>query len=199
MIMGVNIFLQKVVTRHTSLQNRQRSQDLRPILSEIMGYNKTNVELYNFKYGHKMEIKGWEMYCKRMIESGHVNMEVALCGLYIDKSEVYLGASPDLLASCDCHGQGLVEFKSPVVKDTIIDDTFCHNLPYLDDQLKLKQTHDYYYQCQGQMALTGRKWCDFVIVLPTNIYVEQITFDEIFWLETKPKLSAFLKKMSFMK
>jgi hypothetical protein len=28
---------------------------------------------------------------------------------------------------------------------------------------KLKKNHEYYDQVQGQMGLTGTKWCDFVV------------------------------------
>ena len=50
-----------------------------------------------------MELKRRDMCCKQMIESGHVDVKVKLCGLYVDKCDVYLNGRPDLLTSCECH------------------------------------------------------------------------------------------------
>ena len=57
---------------------------------------------------------------------------------------------------------------------------------------KLSRTHIYYSQVQGQMAIGGRTWCNFVIYTEKGISVERISFDELFW-ETKllPKLVQY--------
>ena len=47
--------------------------------------------------------------------------------------------------------------------------------------LALKVTHECYYQVQGQMALTGAKWCDFIIYTKKGVSVQTIRFDEPFW------------------
>ena len=31
-----------------------------------------------------------------------------------------------------------------------------------DNGIKLKENHNYYYQVQGLMGITGLKWCDFL-------------------------------------
>ena len=50
-----------------------------------------------------------------------------------------------------------------------------------EQHLKLKPTHIYYSQIQGQMAITERSWCDFVIYTEKGISVERIPFDAEFW------------------
>lgn len=43
---------------------------------------------------------------------------------------------------------------------------FCYKLATQPDEtstVELKHTHPYYAQIQGQLAVTERKWCDFVI------------------------------------
>lgn len=56
--------------------------------------------------------------------------------------------------------------------------------------IKHKRTHPYYGQ--GQMAITERKWCDFVIYTSKGISLERIRFDEEFWKKILlPKLILF--------
>ncbi len=58
--------------------------------------------------------------------------------------------------------------------------------------IELKDTHNYYAQVQGQMAITERKWCDFVIYTSKGISIERIRFNEEFWKNTfLPKLTSF--------
>ena len=56
---------------------------------------------------------------------------------------------------------------------------------------KLKHTHNYYYQVQGQLAITGRLWCDFIIYTAKDICVERILFDSEFWSSMEAKLVDF--------
>ena len=60
-----------------------------------------------------------------------------------------------------------------------------------DGTLALKVTHEYYYQVQGQMALTGAKWCDFIIYTKKGVSVQRICFDEQFWKAQVRLLSSF--------
>ena len=32
-----------------------------------------------------------------------------------------------------------------------------------DNGIRLKENHNYYYQVQGLMGITGLKWCDFCV------------------------------------
>ena len=58
--------------------------------------------------------------------------------------------------------------------------------------LQLRRSHVYYCQTQGQMAITKRKWCDFVIYTTKGIAVQTIEFDPVFWTdELLPKLVTF--------
>lgn len=48
--------------------------------------------------------------------------------------------------------------------------------------LKLKINHDYYYQVQCQLALTGLEWCDFFSYInDTTFFCERIMFDPFFF------------------
>ena len=110
-----------------------------------------------------------------------------------------MGASPDGVVHDPSFENpfGLVEVKCP---DSFRDVTpheaaksekfFC----CLDkaNKLKPKRTHKYYCQVQGQMAITERAWCDFVVYTETGLSIERILFDAVFWNnDLLPKLTAF--------
>ena len=57
---------------------------------------------------------------------------------------------------------------------------------------KLKETHHYYAQIQGQMAIGERPWCDFVINTFKDTTIQRVSFDLQYWLEKLlPKLQSF--------
>ena len=45
-----------------------------------------------------------------MEKERHINLKVKKCGLIVG-TDVYVGASPDGLVSCNCHGEGVLEIK----------------------------------------------------------------------------------------
>ena len=58
--------------------------------------------------------------------------------------------------------------------------------------LALRRTHTYFAQVQGQMAIGGRPWCDFVIFTTQGISVERVKYDALYWKNTLvPKLTKF--------
>ena len=94
---------------------------------------------------------------------------------------------------------GLLEVKCPAsANDTLLKD-LCHKsnffLNFSDtNNFQLKTNHNYYYQVQGQMHITKRAWCDFVVWSPceTNLHVERILYKPQIWEKTMyPKLEQF--------
>ena len=69
---------------------------------------------------------------------------------------------------------------------------FC--LEWREGDLKLKTRHRYCYQVQMQLAVTGLKWCDFVVWSSVSYTVDRVLFDHTFWNATKPKLLNFYHK-----
>ena len=117
-----------------------------------------------------------------------------------------MGASPDGLVTDPSEQQpyGLVEIKCPAraEKLSLLDlctkkeykSTFC--LQYINDTYKLKKRNIYYYQIQGQLHITRRSWCDFVLWTPTtnvdNLFVERVYYDDALWRNTiYPQLYRF--------
>jgi len=75
---------------------------------------------------------------------------------------------------------GLVEVKCPYSYRHVTPQEACRFCSTLvtttnrEELLKLRHEHLYYSQVQGQMAITGRKWCDFVIFTEKGLSVERI-------------------------
>ena len=62
----------------------------------------------------------------------------------------------------------------------------------MDGKLKLKESHYYYAQVQGQMAVGERPWCDFVVFTLKGISVERIRYNQEYWKDKLlPKLTSF--------
>ena len=101
------------------------------------------------------------------MDVNHHNSKISKAGLFLHPRHPFLGATPDAMVCCDCHGQGILEVKCPFClceKDIIEaseDKSFC--LVNAGGQLQLKKDHAYFYQVQLQLLLTGVKYCDFVV------------------------------------
>ena len=123
-------------------------------------------------------------------QEGHV-IKVKTCGLIINPKFPYLAASPDGIVDLDVIESGLFECKN-ILKDKPITffkvaesvKGFC--LTKLNSQLKLKRTHQYYFQCQGQLNIANMPWVDFVVRSqnPNQFFVERIFRDSDFWDKT---------------
>ncbi|KAE8751166.1 hypothetical protein FOCC_FOCC002250 [Frankliniella occidentalis] len=138
------------------------------------------------------------------------------CGLYIDPKWPFLATTPDRLLGTE----GLIEVKC-IFPGTLARrkvDNFraaaslkgkekgnlglC--LELVDGQLRLKRSHAYYYQIQGQLAITGRQYCMLVVFTDSalidnwkgarvvDLFVEKIARDVELWDDKMvPKLTTF--------
>ncbi|CAG9763511.1 unnamed protein product [Ceutorhynchus assimilis] len=102
-------------------------------------------------------------------------VKISQCGLFIDKKNYYLGASPDGLIG----DTQLMEVKCPY--------SICNMNPaeaikekklafaeFVDNEFHLKRNHNYYYQIQGQLAIADKQMCYFVVWSPHGMVVEEI-------------------------
>lgn len=99
--------------------------------------------------------------------------EVGIC--FKDDERKY-GCSPDGLVG----EEGMVEFKCPIMST--------HVGYLLDNCLPT----EYFQQVQGQLFITGRKWCDFVSYYPgLKPLVVRVLRDEEFIAKLEEKLNKF--------
>ncbi|KAI4454227.1 exonuclease phage-type/recb c-terminal domain-containing protein [Holotrichia oblita] len=111
------------------------------------------------------------------------NLIVEPCGLFIDEEHYMLGATPDGLVGTDA----CVEIKCPAnaadmhPKDAILQKKIKYAELRNEGDLHLKRIHSYYYQIQGQLHITNRKLCYFIIWTPLGMLIEKIYRDDDFW------------------
>lgn len=118
-------------------------------------------------------------------------------GLWLHESGV-LGASPDGLVGDDSG----IECKCPYThRNATIKEACGHKDFYLEEKegnYTLSTTHVYWHQCQGQMFLTKRKFCYFVVWTTKDSVVIKIERDES-WEHNITILSDFYFHQLFPK
>ena len=122
--------------------------------------------------------------------------------LWINLKYSWLACSPDGLIK-DNEGDGVLEIKwiankkfrnESVLKYVKESKTGCLNIKD-NGELELKKNHNYYFQIQGQLFVTQRKFCDFAIFTENDQFIQRIYYDKSFFYEkcyTKLKQFYFL-------
>lgn len=123
-------------------------------------------QTHHMKRGLEMEADALKDYAVMK------NVNLKKCGLVIHPHASWLGASPDGLVydPLERPSFGLVEVKCPNAPSYID----CKYLTADRGVLKLKESHSYYWQVQGQLLITGMEWCDFVICAHDDMFVQRI-------------------------
>ena len=126
-------------------------------------------------------------------------VKVLPCGLVVSKGCLILGATPDArVVDFGCSDYfGIADVKCPYTKYHVTPLDACTDPKYFmektsDTECKSKEDHPYYAQVQGQMAVTGAKWCDFIVYTRKGIYVKRIPFDPVFLGWTRTEIAVLL-------
>ena len=61
----------------------------------------------------------------------------------------------------------------------------------INGELKLKKSHEYYYQIQGQLGLTGMQWSDLMVLCKDDYHIKRIYFDQEFFDSMCTNLNKF--------
>ena len=89
---------------------------------------------------------------------------------------------------------GIIEVKCPYsIRNLSFSDPDYkkHHLPYLDHELNLLKTHEYYHQIQGELYATDAPWCDFVVWTVKDMHIQTI-YPDYKWRRTEiPRLISF--------
>lgn len=157
------------------------------------------------RHGRDFEDVALQAYMECKTKEGHP-VDIRRCGLALYPQAQFIGASPDGMVfdatASPCFG--LVEVKCPYSafqkglsahEAAEQDQNFC--LLLKDRQLHMKRNHHYYWQVQGQMAVTGATWCDFVVWLgeDTPLFTERIAADDELWASSiLPALQEFYSR-----
>ena len=178
----------EVKTRMQKLQKHGgESVNLWPVFQKISGLTFVNPNIRALKYGRTMEENAVNEFYNQMSKS-HRNIKLSECGLFLDKGDPYIGASPDQMVTCDCCPNACLEVKCPYSINYTSPDDPSVKLPYLkkvDGNITLNNQHKYYTQCQMQMAVTGCSTCYFFVWTQHGFFLEKVAFNPVFWEELR--------------
>ena len=148
-----------------------------------------------------------ESHAKRdymMIKSAVGDVKLEDTGLTLCSTHSFLGASSDGRVK-ENEEEGIIEIKCPFsLKNRLINSMEIESIIELNDSSfclengpsgpQLKKEHAYYTQVQGEMAILGVPWCDFVVwtsAKTNNIFIERVKFDSDFVMIMLQKLVQF--------
>ncbi|XP_077501793.1 uncharacterized protein LOC144112825 [Amblyomma americanum] len=131
---------------------------------------------------------------QRYIGKRTVPVRSYCCGLCVNPGVPVLGATPDrvveekgdfdllevrTLSAAKERGDELENAVNTAsyLKNRVLKGTGMFGLP-----CALKPMHKYFYQVQGQLALTGLSWCDFVVDNGTDSTFQRIAFENSLWI-----------------
>ena len=183
-----------VKTRMESHMKSAGKTDFTKLIEKIAGEITINGNIPALQYGREMEAEAVSCFTE-VYKIHHKAVVIKECGLSICKDICFVGASPDRIINCSCCGLRLLEVKCPF--------SICHlspsdpdaKLPFLniadDGKYSLKRNHQYFTQCQVQMAATGVKELIFFVWTPHGFLMELIPFDANLWDMLKMLLNNF--------
>ena len=114
------------------------------------------------RYGKDMEPIARESFTE-YISKHHERVLVKETGLHVHPNYSCIGASPDGIVCCSCHGESLLEVKFPFkyrknLKGWEFDKDFS-----ISASGETEKSHRYYYQMQHQMFVSNKKLTFFYI------------------------------------
>ena len=158
------------------------------------------------EWGVQQEATALQVYVDYQHNNGHTGLTICSVGFHVSLSQPFLGASPDggvYDRSCMEEPYGFLEIKCPyshrdkTPEEACASSNFCCSVESVGDtqKVRLRTSHNYYCQVQGQMGVGSRPWCDFVIDTKKGISVQRVLFDSKFWNDQLlPKLEEFYTK-----
>lgn len=156
----------------------------------------------SLRHGRQQELIARSLYSRKM-QKMCKQFIVFYAGLVVNPSFPYLGASPDgkVYNPTEKDLFGLLEIKKILTHGEITEwrkpagiQTSAFIWLMVSQNLKESDRRGHYCQVQGQLAITGLPWCDFIVQLSGshNINVEWIYFNQTHWDENLfPQLKKF--------
>nr|XP_054759987.1 uncharacterized protein LOC129266168 [Lytechinus pictus] len=167
--------------------------DTSALLKRVMGYEKPDMAIPALKYGREMEDEARRAFFTESKEH-HSRLSVRECGMFVDRNNPYIAASPDGIVECNCCGRGVLEIKCPYnVAHTA---PTADNVPYLirkDGKIDLKENHPYYSQVQLEMGVTKTRYCDFFVYSRKGQMTVRVYADEERWDELVKRSTTFFR------
>ena len=168
------------VMTHMETLAKDSSQNCDNLLKRIL--YPSDICTAAMQIGRRWEDKAFIKYKSIMEKERHINLSVKKCGLIVG-TNMYIGASPDGLVSCDCHGKGVLEIKCASKFWTRDPNDIKEELAYIRHG-EMNKNHKYHSQVQFQMGITNRQWGDLVVYTSkcvedeTNPLILRVDYDK---------------------
>ncbi|XP_062603648.1 uncharacterized protein LOC134265461 [Saccostrea cucullata] len=137
--------------------------------------------------------KNYEKKALKLFEN-KLGIKTRECGLFVCLDYPYLGASPDAVVD----DSAIVEVKcSYSGKNDMVKPGGHFKYLTTDDNgnIALKKSHSYYDQIQGQLYISKREVCYFVVFTLKDLFVQKIHLDKHYCENSLlPKLKVFFEK-----
>ena len=157
------------------------------------------------QWGVQQEAIALRAYVDYQHQNGHPGLTACSIGFHTSRAYPFLGATPDGGVYDPSSGElyGFVEIKCPYSHRDETPEAACESSNFccsLENTggvptVRLRTSHNYYCQVQGQMGVGSRPWCDFVVYTKKGLSVERISFISEFWNDQLlPKLIEFYTK-----
>lgn len=143
------------------------------LLTMISNPAKCTFENIATKWGKTNEKKAIRIVFKNIRQS-HTTLECFESGFIIRPHEPHLGASPDAILSCDCHGKFPLEIKCPYsikYSKNLEADLIGLLNPFIIincGRAQLKKSQEYFYQIQLQMHVVEATFGIFAVWCPSD-------------------------------
>ncbi len=167
----------------------------------LLDTQPTTLKSKPVQYGVKNEEKARRLFLKQHRYKGHERAKVSVPGFIISEDKPFLGCSPDGIITCRKCDKFLIEIKclwkhrNLCPKEAAVKTGICTVSECGD--LELKQNHAYYYQIQGQMAISNIHKCYIVFFTSKGIYSVNVPFHNDMWKRTENKLCSFYRNAMF--
>lgn len=131
-----------------------------------------------------------------LLERIHKTFAFKECGLIINEDLPYFAASPDGIISCECHGHGCMKstYLNIMESDVSLDAmTQQPNKIFNKNgaRYSLDKDHEFYYNAQLQINISGADYCDLLIWSRKRIISVRVIADENFWICAMEKALLF--------
>ena len=138
----------------------------------MSGMTFVNPNILALKYGKDMEMETVNTFVE-YIWNYPQDCIISGCGLVLDKTMPYIGASSDRLMSCSCIGMACIEIKHLYLINYTEPNKKNFGYLYKDgNTVKFKQNHKYFTQCLKQMGVTKTTNSDFVLWNTFGLHME---------------------------
>ncbi|XP_058832469.1 uncharacterized protein LOC131690590 [Topomyia yanbarensis] len=181
---------------HTTFNNPSLS-----VVKQICYPNHISFSSPAIQYGRKYEFQAVSALFQA-VEGSHTDLKLLKSGLHLSQENPCLGASPDAILHCRCHGIITVEVKCPYSSkdaDNLRDVLLKLKDRYVDvdehGNIVMNTRHKYYYQTLMQVHICKATFGYFYIWSPKDTLLFQVKRNETYWTYCRDRAILFFKNV----